>query len=156
MADPKTFTAFRLRRKSLRNPDDGWTFVETLIVLGIILLLTASVGFMAIRYFAKAQTVAARSQIETLATALQAYFLDCGAFPSQEQGLEALYAKPTREPVPERWFGPYIAKAVPKDPWGREYVYSVPGPDGMPFGISSLGRDGAAGGEGENADIVSW
>lgn len=146
----------RVSPRERRNSEEGWTFIETLIVLGIILVLTASVGFMSIRYLQKAKVVAARNQIETFVTALQAYYLDCGMFPTQEQGLDALYTRPLIEPVPEGWNGPYIAKPVPKDPWGNEYVYMVPGPEGLPFGVKSLGADGMEGGEGENEDIVSW
>jgi len=143
--------AIRAARK-----DDGWTFIETLIVLGIILILTATVGFTAVRYLQKAKVVAARSQIDTIELALQAYYLDCGAFPTQEQGLEALWSKPTTSPVPDRWNGPYVAKRIPKDPWGNAYVYKKPGPDGLPYGIAALGEDGLEGGDDENADIASW
>jgi general secretion pathway protein G len=141
--------------KKKRN-DDGWTFIETLIVMGIVLILTASVGFMSVRYIQKAKTVAARSQIETFVTALQAYYLDCGSFPTSAQGLQVLYTKPSEEPVSSAWRGPYISKPVPKDPWNNEYAYMVPGPDSLPFGISSWGLDGIEGGEGENEDITSW
>ena len=136
--------------------DGGWTFIETLIVLGIVLILTATVGFTAVRYLHKAKIVASRSQIDTIELALQAYYLDCGTFPSAEQGLDSLWTKPTVSPVPDAWNGPYIAKRLPKDPWSREYVYRMPGPDGLPYGIASLGADGMDGGDGENADIVSW
>jgi general secretion pathway protein G len=138
----------------LRN--EGWTFIETLIVLGIVLILTASVGFMSVQYIQKAKTVAARSQIEIFVTALQAYYLDCGNFPTESQGLQALYSKPTQEPISSKWRGPYIAKPVSKDPWDNDYRYAVPGPDKLPFSISSLGLDGIEGGEGENEDITSW
>ena len=138
------------------DPEGGWTFIETLIVLGIVLILTATVGFTAVKYLQKAKLVAARSQIDTLELALQAYYLDCGSFPSEEQGLASLWSKPTVPPVSEAWNGPYIAKRIPDDPWGKAYKYKNPGPDGLPYGISSLGEDGFEGGSGENADIVSW
>jgi general secretion pathway protein G len=138
------------------DPQGGWTFIETLIVIGIVLILTSSVGFMAVRYLGKARSVTARSQIETFSLALDAYFLDCGRYPSQEQGLASLWEKPNTEPVPARWNGPYINKGVPPDPWENEYEYTVPGPNNLPFGIRSLGADGRVGGEGEDADISSW
>ncbi len=144
------------RRDQGEDRDGGWTFIETLIVLGIVLILTATVGFTAVRYLQKAKVVAVRTQLDTLDLALQTYYLDCGAFPSAEQGLDALWAKPSVSPVPEAWNGPYLMKKLSKDPWGRDYVYRLPGPGGLPYGIASLGADGQEGGTGENADIVSW
>lgn len=136
--------------------EDGWTFIETLVVLGIVLILTATVGFMAARYLGKAREVAARSQIETLSLALQSYYLDCGTFPSEDQGLQALWEKPSLSPVPMGWTGPYLMKKPPLDPWGNEYVYEVPGPNGLPFAILSFGSDGNPGGEGPDADLTSY
>jgi len=130
----------------------GWTFVETLIVIGIILVLTSAVGFMAFKYLDQAKQATAKSQIETLATALNSYYFDVKKLPSTEEGLEALWTKPSSA---EGWNGPYIAKAVPKDPWGRPYLYQVPGPQGLPFVIRCLGADGVEGGEGPNADSSS-
>lgn len=141
------------------NPEDkegGWTFIETLIVMGIILILSSAVGFMAVRYLDKAKTVTAKSQIETFALALDAYFLDNGDYPSSSQGLNALWKKPSGEPAADHWKGPYLNKPVPKDPWGNDYEYAEPGPDGLRFGIRSFGRDGQEGGEDDDADVVSW
>lgn len=134
----------------------GWTFIETLIVIGIILILTTSVGVMAIRYLDKARAAAARSQIETYALALDAYYLDCGAYPTTEQGLGALWEKPNLEPLPRDWNGPYVNKPIADDPWGNEYEYAQPGPNGLPFGIRSYGADGNLGGEGKERDVASW
>jgi len=139
-----------------KSIDGGWTFIEILMVLGIILILSATVSFMFIRYLTKAKVVSAKSQIEALEMALQAYYLDCGSFPTQEQGLSSLWEKPTLSPVPDGWDGPYMAKKLPKDPWNNDYAYIVPGPDGRPYGIASYGADGMEGGSGEAADIVSW
>ena len=136
--------------------DDGWTFIETLIVIGIIFILSSSVGFMAVRYLDKAKTVSARSQIETYSLALDAYYLDCGTYPSADQGLESLWEKPTSSPEPEHWDGPYVNKPISKDPWGNPYQYNVPGPNGLSVGIRTLGADGTEGGEGVNADVTSW
>ena len=77
----------------LKN-EDGWTFMETLIVIAIILILTATVGFMAINSLEKSRIAAARTQIESFATAIEAYYIDCGNFPTTEQGLSALRKKP--------------------------------------------------------------
>lgn len=145
-----TFT--RPRPRVLRRRLGGWTFVETLIVIGIVLILTGSVGFMAFKYLDQAKTASARSQIETLALALNAYYFDCRSIPPQEVGLGALWAKPAGV---EGWNGPYVAKAIPKDPWGNDYRLRVPGPNGLPYEVVSLGADNAEGGSGPNADISS-
>ena len=134
----------------------GWTFIETLIVIGIILILSGTVGVMAFRFFDKAKEASARTQIENLTLALSSYLFDCRQYPSQQQGLEALWQKPVLEPVPARWDGPYVDKPIKADPWGQPYEYSAPGPNGLPFGIRSFGADGQEGGEGAERDIVSW
>ena len=130
----------------------GWTFVETIIVIGIILILTSAVGVMAFKYIDQAKQATAKSQIETFALALSSYYIDCKQYPDPQQGLKALWEK---QAGVDGWNGPYIGKAIPKDPWGREYVLKIPGPNGLPFEILSLGADGAEGGEGANADLSS-
>lgn len=147
-----------LRKKFLElvKDDGGWTFMETLIVIAIILILTATVGFIAVNSLEKSRTAAARTQIESFASALEAYYIDCGIYPSAEQGLGALRRKPETSPSPDVWAGPYLYKDAPKDPWGFEYEYTCPAPDGSPYGIRSFGADGIEGGEGKNADIKSW
>lgn len=145
-----------LRKGLYADPEGGWTFIETLIVIGIILILTSSVGFMAVRYLDKAKIVTARSQIETFALALDAYYLDCGSYPSSDQGLASLWEKPSAAPQPDGWMGPYVNKPIPNDPWGNPYAYVVPGSGGLPFGIRSFGADGKEGGEANDADISSW
>jgi general secretion pathway protein G len=136
--------------------DDGWTFLETLIVIGIILVLGSSVGFAAVQYVDKARIVTARSQIDSFAVALESYYIDCGRYPSYEQGLAALWEKPAVEPVSPFWNGPYLLKPVPKDPWGNDYEYTIPGQNRLPYGIRSFGGDGHEGGENKDADICSW
>lgn len=136
--------------------DDGFTFAETLAVLAIMLILAAGVGLAADRYIQKARVVAARSQIEAFRLALQAYYVDCGLYPSEEQGLEALWKKPDFFPVPQNWDGPYVDREIQKDPWGNAYVYTRMLSVGVPYGITSFGSDGSEGGEGDAADIVSW
>ncbi len=136
--------------------EEGWTFVETLIVIAIVLILTSSVGFMAFKYIDKAKVVTSRTQIENLSLALNSYFFDNRQFPTQDQGLEALWKKTNISPVPEDWNGPYLEKEVPDDPWGNKFEYTVPGPNGLPFGIRSFGADGLEGGENLEKDITSW
>jgi general secretion pathway protein G len=135
---------------------DGWTFMETLIVIGIVLILTSIVGFTAVQYLDRARTATAQSQIDSFSLALEAYYIDNGSYPTQEQGLEALWKKPTIEPVSNNWAGPYIYRKTPNDPWGNPYDYKIPGEEGLPFSIRSFGADGREGGEGKNADIKSW
>jgi len=130
--------------------------MEVLIVIAIILILTSAVGFMAFRYVDRARQVTARSQIETLSLALNAYAADCRQHPTRQQGLDALWTKPVLEPLPTGWNGPYINKRIFADPWGNPYDYTVPGPNGLPFGLRSFGADGKEGGEGNDRDLTSW
>ncbi len=134
----------------------GWTFIETLIVIAIIMILTSTVGFTALGYVDKARVVSAKTQIANLSMALDTYFMDTMQYPSEEQGIEALWLKPVLEPVPEEWDGPYLQKKVLKDPWNNDYEYTVPGPHGLPYGIRSFGKDGVPGGVDASSDISSW
>lgn len=134
---------------------DGWTFIETLIVMGIVLILTAAVGFSAVKQLDKARVVTAKSQIEAFSLALDSYYLDCGFYPIEQQGLESLWQKPSIEPVSDAWNGPYLNKPVPTDPWGNQYKFTVPGNNGLPYDITSYGQDGMAGGEANATDISS-
>jgi general secretion pathway protein G len=145
-----------MRNDSIKHLDDGWTFMETLIVVAIVLTLGSIVGLSTIRYIDRARVAAARSQIDSFSLALESYYIDCGRYPTMEQGLEALWKKPTIEPVSNSWAGPYIHRKTPNDPWKKPYEYKVPGEEGLPFSIRSFGADGLEGGEGKNADIASW
>ncbi len=124
----------------------GFTLLELLVVIVIIGLLA---GYVAPRYFGqvgKSEVQVARAQIDSLEKALDQYRLDTRHYP---QALEALNSKPDNE---ANWSGPYLKKSVPNDPWGRPYVYRVPGTKGD-YDLYSLGRDGKPGGTGEDADI---
>ncbi len=135
----------------------GFTLVELLVVIVVIGLLAAMVAPDIFGRVGTSKVTAARSQIEMLGAALDAYRLDNDTYPSTEQGLTALRDAPTGAPVPPAWRGPYLRKAVPLDPWRRPYVYRSPGvanPSG--YDLVSLGRDGQEGGAGEDADLVSW
>jgi general secretion pathway protein G len=136
--------------------NDGWSFMETLIVIAIVLVLSASVGFMGVTSLEKGRRAGAQSQIDSFAIALEAYYIDCGNYPTSEQGLSSLRTKPAIEPTSNSWNGPYLYKDIPNDPWGNEYEYTIPGADGNPYGIRSYGADRKEGGEGNNADITSW
>lgn len=135
----------------------GFTLIEIMVVVIILGLLAVLVAPRVIGRLATAKDKAARAQIELLGTALDTYRLDNGAYPTTEQGLEALWTRPRTPPEPRNWAGPYLRKQVPADPWGNPYVYRSPGqvnPDS--YDLLSLGRDGAPGGEGEDADLHSW
>lgn len=131
---------------------DGFTLLELLVVMVIIGLLA---GFVAPRYFAqvgKSRTKVAHAQIVALEDALEHYRIDVGRFPSTDEGLDALMQAPPGAP---EWAGPYLKKAVPKDPWGRAYVYNAPGTHGE-LDLMSLGSDGRPGGTGDDADVTNW
>jgi general secretion pathway protein G len=135
--------------KASINKSGGFTLLELLVVIVIIGLLA---GYVAPRYFSqvgKSEIQVARAQIESLEKALDQYRLDMRRYPSAEEGLDALVAKPGQA---ASWSGPYLKKAVPSDPWGRPYVYRTPGQKGE-FEIFSYGRDGKPGGTGDDADI---
>ena len=100
-----------------------------------------------------ARVTAARTDVNNIMQALKLYKLDNQRYPTAEQGLQALIAKPTAGPVPPNW-KPYLEK-LPNDPWGRSYQYLNPGVKGE-VDVMSFGADGQPGGEGKNADVGSW
>jgi general secretion pathway protein G len=125
-----------------------------LVVVTIIGLFVALVGPGLFKQADKAKITATRTQIDNFMTALGTYKLDTGAFPTTEQGLAALRIKPADV---IQWNGPYMPKDIPKDAWDHEFIYRFPGEHGADEPeITSLGADGQPGGEGINADIVSW
>jgi general secretion pathway protein G len=131
----------------------GVTLIEMLVVLMIIGLFAALVAPRLFRKTDTARVTAARAQINAFMTALGAYKLDTGTFPTTEQGLQALRVRPQGV---NQWDGPYLPQEIPLDPWGRPYVYKYPGEHGDEPEIISYGQDGQPGGDGMNADIVSW
>lgn len=135
----------------------GFTLIEILVVIIVLGLLAALVGPQIFGRVSEAKTAAARTQIELIGLALDNYRLDNGSYPTTEQGLAALEERPTREPLPPNWKGPYLRKALPLDPWGRPYAYRSPGEhDASGYDLATFGRDGQSGGLDEDADITSW
>jgi len=126
----------------------GFSLIELLIVMVIMGLLAALVGPRMFGKVGQSKQKAAQSQMALFETALDTYRLDVGKYPTTEQGLQALRTKPSDS---EKWDGPYLPKAVPKDPWGNPYVYRRM--DNGEVEIISLGANGAEGGEGEDKDI---
>jgi general secretion pathway protein G len=130
----------------------GFTLIEVMVVIIILGLLSALV---APKFFGKidqAKFRTAKTQVGMLGAALDGFRLDTGRYPSTEEGLNALQESPSEL---KGWFGPYLPKAVPADPWGNPYVYRSPGTHGA-YDIISYGQDGQEGGEKNNKDILSW
>lgn len=135
----------------------GLTLLEVLVVIVVLAVLASLVAPNVFRHVGAAKETTARSQIEMLGAALDAYRLDNGRYPTSEQGLAALWQAPVIEPRASNWRGPYLRKVVPTDPWGAPYAYRAPGMEsGTGYDLLSLGADGKPGGEGEAADITSW
>lgn len=140
-----------------RSSSQGFTLIEILVVIVVIAVLASLVAPNVFQHVGAAKDTTARSQIEMLGAALDAYRLDNGSYPATEQGLAALWREPTVGARPRNWGGPYLRKDVPLDPWGNAYVYRSPGPEsGTGYDLLSLGADGQPGGDGEGADIISW
>lgn len=133
--------------------EQGFTLMELLVVLLVLGLLASIAVPQVVKYLGRAKVDTAHLQIEALSANLDFYKIDVGRYPSAEEGLKALVEKPANA---KNWFGPYIKKSASLiDPWGEPYVYKFPGEHGA-FDIKSLGADKKEGGEGENADVVSW
>lgn len=131
----------------------GFTLLEMLVVLLIVGLL---VGLVGPRLFGKADTArvqATQAQVKLLRGAIETYRMDVGRYPAPSEGLASLTTAPGDPAVRDRWRGPYLDEAVPLDPWGQPYQYAVPGANGQPFALYSLGADGKRGGEGVDADV---
>jgi general secretion pathway protein G len=131
----------------------GVTLIEMLVVVTIIALFAAIVGPRLLHRGDQARVVAAKQQISDIQLALSQYKLDTGTFPTQEQSLGALRVQPSGL---EQWHGPYLVKDLGNDPWGHSYVYKFPGDHGDEPDVMSYGADGQPGGDGLNADVVSW
>jgi general secretion pathway protein G len=135
--------------------DAGVTLIEMLVVIVIIGLITAIVAINVLPAQDTARTEKARADIRTIEQALEMYRLDRARYPSVEEGLAALVTPPAAaEGVATVRTEPYVRR-LPKDPWGRDYLYVAPGRQG-PFDIYTLGADGREGGEGVDADIGNW
>lgn len=137
------------KREDDLGGDAGFTLVELLVVLAIIVLLAGIVAPQVLRYLGSARSEAATAQIRNIESALELFYIDNHRYPTTEEGLVAL-----SEPTPElagRWNGPYLRNAeAMRDPWGQPYIYRS---DAEGVQIVTLGRDGVADGTGEDRDI---
>ena len=127
----------------------GFTLLELLVVLVIIGLLASFVGPRYFGQLGKSEAKVAKAQLVGLEKALDQYRLDTGRYPGTDAGLAALNDRPQNEP---KWDGPYLKGDLPVDPWGRPYIYRVPG-EKSEYDLLSLGRDGRQGGTGPDADV---
>lgn len=142
----------RIRNLMLLKSQKGFTLIELLVVMIILGLLSALVGPKIIGNVDKSKVKAAHTQVSLLSNAVEQFRLDVGRFPTTAEGLVSL----VENPGIEGWDGPYLKKkAVPKDPWKKDYVYRFPGSH-TDYDIMSYGADGQDGGDGYNKDIKSW
>ena len=142
-----------LLRRATRGLQAGFTLIELMVVLVIIGVLAALIVPNVLDRADDARVTAARTDVSNLMQALKLYKLDNQRYPSADQGLQALVARPTAGVAPPNW-KPYLEK-LPNDPWGRPYQYLNPGVKGE-IDVMSFGADGQSGGEGKDADVGSW
>ncbi|WP_457445567.1 type II secretion system major pseudopilin GspG [Roseateles sp. P5_E4] len=161
MAKAITYTADLLRNCTLMVRSNsvsqprvrGFTLLEMLVVLAIIGLIAGLVGPRLFRKVDQSRIQAATIQIKQLRGAVENLRLDIGRYPTAQEGLALLNKPPTDPALASRWRGPYLEESVPLDPWSKAYQYSLPGRDGQPFALYSLGADGQPGGEADAQDL---
>jgi general secretion pathway protein G len=141
-----------MRMPSLRR---GFTLLEVMVVVVILGILAALVVPKILSRPDEARVIAAQQDIASMMQALKLYRLDNQRYPSTEQGLQALVARPASAPLAANWKAGGYVERVPRDPWGNPYHYLNPGVRGE-LDVFSMGADGAPGGEGNDADIGSW
>ena len=146
-----------MTKSKLGGNPKGFTLIELMVVIVILGILALYIGPKILGREEEAKTVKAKIDIVALETALKLYKLDNGAYPSTEQGLQALIRKPDTGVIPPKWRpGGYLEKSqIPRDPWSNDYIYLSPGIHGE-YDVVSYGADGLPGGEGNNQDVNSW
>ena len=141
--------------KLQRRTQGGFTLIEIMVVVVILGILAALVVPQVMSRPDQAKVTVAKGDIKAIGAALDMYKLDNFAYPSTQQGLEALVKKPSGNPQPKNWNRDGYLKRLPKDPWGNDYQYLSPGTQGQ-FDLYSFGADGKPGGSDLNADIGNW
>lgn len=144
-----------MSKRSARRAQCGFTLIEIMVVVVILGILAALVVPQVMSRPDQAKVTVAKGDIKAVAAALDMYKLDNFAYPSTQQGLEALVKKPSGNPQPKNWNRDGYLKRLPKDPWGNDYQYLSPGTQGQ-FDLYSFGADGKPGGSDLNADIGNW
>ncbi|HEY6096243.1 MAG TPA: type II secretion system major pseudopilin GspG [Gallionellaceae bacterium] len=144
-----------MKTHSTSSHQHGFTLIEVMVVIVILGVLAALIVPKVMGRTDDARITAAKQDIASISQALKLYKLDNMRYPTTEQGLQALVKKPAIAPLPPNWKGNGYLEKLPKDPWGTPYQYLQPGLHGE-IDVMSLGADGVAGGEGNDADIGSW
>ncbi|PSW13119.1 type II secretion system protein GspG [Photobacterium sanctipauli] len=139
----------------MQRKQRGFTLLEVMVVIVILGVLASLVVPNLLGNKEKADQQKVVTDITALEQALDMYKLDNSVYPTTDQGLDALVTKPTSSPEPRNYRDNGYIRRLPKDPWGYDYQYVMPGEHG-PVDIFSLGADGQEGGEGVNADIGNW
>jgi general secretion pathway protein G len=139
-------------RRSL-HAQAGFTLIELMVVLLILAMLTTIAAPRVTKYLSKAKSQTAKVQVDALAAAVDAFVIDMGRLPTDEEGLKVLHEPPSEAGA---WDGPYVKKrASLTDPWGRPYLYRNPGRNGE-YDIFTLGSDKQEGGDADGSDIGNW
>ena len=133
----------------------GFTLIEVMVVIAIIGIMATLIVPQIMSKPNEARVIAAKQDINSIVQALKLYRLDNSRYPTTEQGLSALVAKPTSEPIPQNWKPNGYVDRLPKDPWGFAYQYSNPGTRAE-IDVFSLGADNQPGGTGFDADLGNW
>ena len=137
-----------------RTDRQAFTLLELLLVVFIIGILAALVVGRFVGVQEKTKITVARGQISELEKALERYKINMDKYPTAEEGLNALVKGPDDPDLAKKWEGPYLGKAVPKDSWGKDYIYKCPGEhNATTFDLYSWGPDGQ---EGTEDDIKNW
>ena len=149
-------TLNQIFNRNLKTSARGFTLIEILLVLTLLGIVFSIVGGKVFSSFGKGKVKAAQLQIKQVEGALDRYRLDCGSYPTTDQGLKSLVEAPTGGKIckdydPEGYMGG--SKKTPTDPWGNEFKYTCD--NGLNYVITSMGEDGVEGGEGKSKDLSS-